>query len=74
MFQHGGSPSRGNLTVAPGGSKPLFPAMAAPRVRTDGFIAPCIPSRAPSPPFGADWVHAMWLLCDAGPNLRAVGR
>jgi bifunctional non-homologous end joining protein LigD len=24
---------------------------------TSGFIAPCIPTRAPKPPAGADWVH-----------------
>jgi bifunctional non-homologous end joining protein LigD len=27
------------------------------RVRTDGFVDPCIPSRAPKPPSGPDWVH-----------------
>jgi bifunctional non-homologous end joining protein LigD len=27
------------------------------RIRTDGFIDPCIPSRAPEPPSGPDWVH-----------------
>jgi ATP dependent DNA ligase-like protein len=26
-------------------------------VRTDGFVDPCIPSRAPKPPSGPDWVH-----------------
>jgi ATP dependent DNA ligase domain len=26
-------------------------------IRTDGFVAPCIPSRAPKPPSGPDWVH-----------------
>jgi bifunctional non-homologous end joining protein LigD len=25
--------------------------------RADGFIDPCIPSRAPKPPSGPDWVH-----------------
>jgi ATP-dependent DNA ligase len=25
--------------------------------RADGFVAPCIPSRAPKPPAGPDWVH-----------------
>jgi ATP-dependent DNA ligase len=27
------------------------------RIRTDGFIDPCIPSRAPKPPSGPGWVH-----------------
>src|SRR5271169_2083837 len=27
------------------------------RIRTDGFVDPCIPSRAPKPPVGPDWVH-----------------
>jgi bifunctional non-homologous end joining protein LigD len=27
------------------------------RIRTDGFIDSCIPSRAPKPPSGPDWVH-----------------
>jgi bifunctional non-homologous end joining protein LigD len=27
------------------------------RIRTDGFVDPCIPSRAPKPPSGPDWVH-----------------
>jgi bifunctional non-homologous end joining protein LigD len=31
--------------------------MVPPRVRTDGFVDPCIPSRAPKPPSGPDWVH-----------------
>jgi bifunctional non-homologous end joining protein LigD len=26
-------------------------------VRTDGFVDPCIPSPAPKPPSGPDWVH-----------------
>jgi bifunctional non-homologous end joining protein LigD len=26
-------------------------------VRADGFVNPCIPSRAPKPPSGPDWVH-----------------
>jgi bifunctional non-homologous end joining protein LigD len=25
--------------------------------RSDGFIEPCIPTRAPKPPSGPDWVH-----------------
>jgi bifunctional non-homologous end joining protein LigD len=31
--------------------------MLARRVRTDGFVDPCIPSRASKPPSGPDWVH-----------------
>jgi hypothetical protein len=31
--------------------------MAAPVIRADGFVAPCIPSLAPKPPAGPDWVH-----------------
>jgi bifunctional non-homologous end joining protein LigD len=27
------------------------------RIRTDGFVDPCIPSRAPKPPSGPGWVH-----------------
>jgi bifunctional non-homologous end joining protein LigD len=27
------------------------------RVRADGFVDPCIPSRAPKPPSGPDWIH-----------------
>ena len=28
-----------------------------PRLRTDGFVEPCIPTRAAKPPSGPDWVH-----------------
>ena len=28
-----------------------------PRLRTDGFVDPCIPSRAVKPPVGPDWVY-----------------
>jgi bifunctional non-homologous end joining protein LigD len=31
--------------------------MAAPLIRADGFVAPCIPSLAHKPPSGPDWVH-----------------
>jgi bifunctional non-homologous end joining protein LigD len=31
--------------------------MFARRVRTDGFVDPCIPTIAPKPPAGADWAH-----------------
>ena len=31
--------------------------MFARRVRTDGFVDPCIPTIAAKPPAGADWVH-----------------
>jgi ATP-dependent DNA ligase len=29
----------------------------AARIRTDGFVDPCIPTRAIKPPAGPDWVH-----------------
>jgi bifunctional non-homologous end joining protein LigD len=31
--------------------------MATRRIRTDGFIDPCIPTLAAKPPAGPDWVH-----------------
>jgi len=31
--------------------------MAAPLIRADGFVAPCIPTLAHKPPSGPDWVH-----------------
>jgi bifunctional non-homologous end joining protein LigD len=31
--------------------------MVAPRIRADGFVAPCIPTLAHKPPSGPDWVH-----------------
>jgi bifunctional non-homologous end joining protein LigD len=31
--------------------------MAAPLIRADGFVAPCIPTLAAKPPAGPDWVH-----------------
>jgi hypothetical protein len=34
-----------------------FNAMLSRRVRTDGFIDPCIPTLAAKPPSGPDWVH-----------------
>ena len=27
------------------------------RIRTDGFVEPCIPTRAAKAPVGPDWVH-----------------
>src|SRR5271154_5689985 len=27
------------------------------RIRSDGFVDPCIPARAPKPPAGPGWVH-----------------
>ena len=30
--------------------------MAA-RIRTDGFVDPCVPTLSAKPPFGPDWVH-----------------
>jgi ATP-dependent DNA ligase len=29
----------------------------AARIRTDGFVDPCIPTLAAKPPSGPDWVH-----------------
>jgi hypothetical protein len=34
-----------------------FIRMLARRVRRDGFIEPCIPTRAAKPPAGPAWVH-----------------
>jgi bifunctional non-homologous end joining protein LigD len=34
-----------------------FNAMLPRRVRTDGFIDPCVPTLAAKPPSGPDWVH-----------------
>jgi ATP-dependent DNA ligase len=31
--------------------------MAAPVIRADGFVAPCIPTLAHKPPSRPDWVH-----------------
>ena len=31
--------------------------MATNRIRTDGFVGPCIPTRAAKPPAGPGWVH-----------------
>jgi ATP-dependent DNA ligase len=31
--------------------------MATRRIRTDGFVDPCIPTLAAKPPSGPDWVH-----------------
>jgi bifunctional non-homologous end joining protein LigD len=31
--------------------------MATRRIRTDGFVEPCIPTLAAEPPTGPDWVH-----------------
>jgi hypothetical protein len=41
--------------------------MLACRIRTDGFIDPCIPTLAAKPPVGSDWVHEIehdgyWLI------------
>jgi ATP-dependent DNA ligase len=35
----------------------LFHNMLARRARTDGYIAPCIPTLAARPPAGPEWVH-----------------
>jgi hypothetical protein len=31
--------------------------MVTRRIRTDGFVDPCIPTLAATPPSGPDWVH-----------------
>jgi ATP-dependent DNA ligase len=31
--------------------------MLSRRIRTDGFVDPCIPTRAVKAPVGPDWVH-----------------
>jgi hypothetical protein len=40
-----------------GRPSPYLRAVLARPTRTDGFVDPCIPSRAPKPPSGSDWVH-----------------
>jgi hypothetical protein len=37
--------------------RPYLRGMKAHRTRTDGFVDPCIPTRAAKPPSGRDWVH-----------------
>jgi bifunctional non-homologous end joining protein LigD len=37
--------------------RPYLRGMKAHRIRTDGFVDPCIPTRAAKPPSGRDWVH-----------------
>jgi ATP-dependent DNA ligase len=48
-------PFRGILTTPSALGERLFGSMLV--VRADGFVDPCIPSRAPKPPAGPDWVH-----------------
>jgi ATP-dependent DNA ligase len=53
--------------------------MLARRIRTDGFVDPCIPSRAPKPPSGPDWVHEIKhdgyrLIMRRGGEAVAAGR
>jgi ATP-dependent DNA ligase len=49
---------RGIVTTPRAGGERLFSAgMLARRIRTDGFVDPCIPSRASKPPSGPGWVH-----------------
>jgi bifunctional non-homologous end joining protein LigD len=42
------------LAIADGLGNPLFRHMPP---RSDGYVQPCIPTRAPKPPAGPDWVH-----------------
>jgi ATP dependent DNA ligase domain len=48
---------RGRLTLHQPTESPYLRGMLARRIRTDGFVDPCIPSRAAKPPSGPDWVH-----------------
>jgi ATP dependent DNA ligase domain len=49
-------PFRGIVTTPLAGGRRLFDgAMLV--VRADGFVDPCIPSRASKPPSGPDWIH-----------------
>jgi bifunctional non-homologous end joining protein LigD len=49
-------------------------------VRADGFVDPCIPSRAPKPPSGPDWVHEVkhdgyrLIVCRNGETVRLFTR
>jgi bifunctional non-homologous end joining protein LigD len=48
--------------------------------RSDGFVAPCIPSLAHKPPSGPDWVHEIkhdrycLIVCRDGPKVRLFTR
>jgi hypothetical protein len=54
--------------------------MLARRVRTDGFIEPCIPTRAAKPPSGPAWVHEVkhdgyrLIVRHEGPTVRLFTR
>jgi ATP-dependent DNA ligase len=45
----------GTLAIPRRRAGSLFIPHAGPR--TDGFIAPCIPTLGAKPPWGTDWVH-----------------
>jgi ATP-dependent DNA ligase len=44
------------LTTSPQQAADLA-TMATRRIRTDGFVEPCIPTLAAKPPTGPGWVH-----------------
>jgi bifunctional non-homologous end joining protein LigD len=54
--------------------------MLARRVRSDGFIDPCIPTRAAKPPVGPAWVHEVkhdgyrLIVRREGPTVRLFTR
>jgi hypothetical protein len=50
--------ARATTWLIPSAASLLFSGrMAAPLIRADGFVAPCIPSLAHKPPSGPDWLH-----------------
>jgi ATP-dependent DNA ligase len=57
-----------------------FAAMVTLRIRTDGFIDPCIPTRAAKPPVGPAWVHEVkhdgyrLIVRREGPTVRLFTR
>src|SRR5580698_2916172 len=56
----GGRPPRRRFSLAAAigtPDPPSRPQMATGRIRTDGFVEPCIPTLAAKPPSGPGWVH-----------------
>jgi bifunctional non-homologous end joining protein LigD len=43
--------------LSPGSNHPAMSSRLHPDALPPGFIAPCLPTRAPEPPSGAAWVH-----------------
>jgi bifunctional non-homologous end joining protein LigD len=62
------------VTTPPAGDERLFDRQRVRRIRTDGFVEPCIPSRAPKPPSGPDWVHEVKHGLPAGRGRAPVTR